>query len=441
MDPRLFPEDFLWGASTASHQVEGGTVNQWSEWELGHASELARTAAKRLSWMPSWRAFRTEAQDPENYVSGRGVDHYRRYEEDFDLLEELHLNSFRFGIEWARLQPKEDAWNLEALKHYHRYIKSLKQRNIEPMINLWHWTMPTWFTEKGGFEKKANIVYFEQFVQKVIEEFGPEIRYVSILNEPNVYTAFSYVTGEWPPQHKKPLEAFTVYRNLVRAHRRGYEIIKRVEPSVQVGIAMNMSNDQPKRSRHPLIWLSMLVAHAVSYGWNRWFLNRIKKQLDFIGINYYLTNYYQGFILHNPTTPVNDLGWYMEPEGILPVLVQTYAHYKKPIIITENGVADAKDRYRKWWMEQTLVAIQRALSQGVDVRGYMHWSLLDNFEWAYGWWPKFGLVEVDREDNMKRTIRPSAKWLANYLVKLERFQEARAKAHGRYDEGEAEPKR
>src|SRR6185437_8405693 len=196
-----------------------------------------------------------EAQDPENYVSGRGVDHYRRYEEDFDLLEELHLNSFRFGIEWARLQPKEDAWNLEALKHYHRYIKSLKQRNIEPMINLWHWTMPTWFTEKGGFEKKANIVYFEQFVQKVIEEFGPEIRYVSILNEPNVYTAFSYVTGEWPPQHKKPLEAFTVYRNLVRAHRRGYEIIKRVEPSVQVGIAMNMSNDQPKRSRHPLIWL------------------------------------------------------------------------------------------------------------------------------------------------------------------------------------------
>jgi beta-glucosidase len=232
-----------------------------------------------------------------------------------------------------------------------------------------------------------------------------------------------------------------VYRNLIRAHRRAYEIIKRIEPSVQVGIAMNMSNDQPKRSRHPLIWISTLVAHAASYGWNRWFLNRIKKQLDFIGINYYLTNYYQGFIQHNPTTPVNDLGWYMEPEGILPVLVQTYAHYKKPIIITENGVADVKDRYRKWWIEQTLVAIQRALSQGVDVRGYMHWSLLDNFEWAYGWWPKFGLVEVNREDDMERTVRPSAKWFANYLIKLERFQEAREKAHGRYDDDEAGTKR
>jgi beta-glucosidase len=436
MDPRLFPKDFLWGASTSSHQVEGGTVNQWSEWELAHASELASTAAKRLSWLPTWRTFRDEAQDPENYVSGAGVDHYRRYEEDFDLLEDLHLNSFRCGIEWARLQPKEDAWNLEALKHYHRYIRSLQKRNIEPVLNIWHWTMPTWFTEKGGFEKKANIVYFEQFVQKVAEEFGPDIRYVTILNEPNVYASFSYLLGQWPPQIKKPLLFLKVYRNLALAHRRAYDVFKRIEPSVQIGIAMNMSNDQPKRSKYPLILISTIVAHAASYGWNRWFLNRIKKQLDFIGVNYYNTNYYQGFTLQNPTTPVNDLGWYMEPEGILPVLVHTYAHYKLPIIITENGVADKNDRYRRWWIEQTLVAIQRAISQGVEIRGYLHWSLLDNFEWTYGWWPKFGLVAVDREDNMKRTIRPSAKWFANYLIKLERFQDARDKAHGRYENGE-----
>lgn len=208
MDPRLFPKDFLWGASTASHQVEGGTVNQWSEWELAHASDLARSSARRLSWLPSWRTIRVEAQNPENYVSGNGVDHFRRYDEDFDLLEDLHMNSFRFGVEWSRLQPKEGAWNLEALKHYHRYIRDLKERNIEPILNIWHWTMPTWFTEKGGFEKKANIAYFEQFVQKVIEEYGPELRYVSILNEPNVYTSFSYVTGAWPPQIKKPLLAF-----------------------------------------------------------------------------------------------------------------------------------------------------------------------------------------------------------------------------------------
>lgn len=431
MDPRLFPKDFMWGASVASHQVEGGNVNQWSEWELAQATELARTAAKRLSWMPAWRTVRADAQDPENYVSGQGVEHYRRYEEDFDLLEELHMNSFRFGIEWSRLQPKEGAWNLEALKHYHQYIRSLKKRNIEPILTIWHWTMPTWFTEKGGFEKKANIAYFEQFVRKVIEEYGPEVRYVTVLNEPNVYATFSYLTGEWPPQIKKPLLCFKVYRNLARAHRRAYAITKAIEPAIQVGIAMNMSNEQPKRSRNPL---SAIVAYAAGYGWNRWFLNRVKKQLDFIGVNYYFTNYYQGFVRHNPTTPVSDLGWYMEPEGILPVLVQTYAHYKRPIIIIENGVADMKDRYRRWWIEQTLVAIQRALSQGVEIRGYLHWSLLDNFEWAYGWWPKFGLVAVDREDNMKRTIRPSARWFANYLTKLERFQKAQAEARGRYDD-------
>lgn len=432
MDPRLFPKDFLWGASTASHQVEGGTVNQWSEWELAHATELARTAPKRMSWMPSWKTVKQQAQDPDNYVSGRGVEHYKRYEEDFDLLEDLHFNSFRFGIEWSRIEPKEGAWNAEAIKHYHRYIKSLEKRGIEPILNIWHWTMPTWFTNKGGFEKKANIVYFEEFVRKIIEEYGSRLHYIIVLNEPNVYTTYSYLTGEWPPQIKKPLLAFKVYRNLVRAHRRAYAVIKQVEPAVRVGIAMNMANNQSKRGRNPL---SPLVAHMANYGWNRWFLNRIKKQTDFIGINFYNTNYYQGFSMHNPTTPVNDLGWYMEPEGILPVLVQTYAHYKKPIIITESGVADAKDRYRRWWIEQTLVAIQRALSQGVDVRGYLHWSLLDNFEWAFGWWPKFGLVTVDREDNMRRTIRPSALWFGKYLEKLERFQKLQAKAHGRYKDG------
>lgn len=413
----------MWGASTASHQVEGGNENDWTEWELAHAKELARTAAKRLSWLPSWKTVRAEAQDPHNYVSGRGVDHYRRYEEDFDLLEDLHFNSFRFGIEWSRIEPKQGAWNLEAIKHYHRYIKSLKKRGIEPILNIWHWTMPTWFTAKGAFEKKSNLVYFDRFVQKIAEEYGSEIRYVITLNEPNVYASFSYLLGEWPPQIKKPLLMFKVYRNLARAHRKAYATFKRIEPSAQIGIALNMSNNRPKHSRNPI---SPIAAYAANYAWNRWFLNRIKKQQDFIGVNYYFTNYYHGFSQQNPTTPVDDVGMYMEPEGILPVLTQTYAHYKKPIIITENGLADANDRYRRWWIEQTMIAVQRAISQGVQVRGYLHWSLLDNFEWASGWWPKFGLVAVDRGHNMKRTPRPSARWFANYLAKLEQFQKRRS---------------
>jgi beta-glucosidase len=429
MDPSLFPKDFLWGASTASHQVEGGTVNQWSEWELANATELARQAPKRLSWMPSWKAVRAQAENPENYVSGRGVDHYRRYEEDFDLLKGLHMNSFRFGIEWSRIEPKEGVWNPKEIRHYHHYIKALKARGIEPVLNIWHWTMPTWFTNKGGFEKRANIVYFEQYVQKIAEEFGDEVHYVITLNEPNVYAAISYLAGEWPPQQKNLVKSVTVYWHLALAHRRAYAALKRTEPTLQVGVAMSMQNGQPKRSRNPF---SPMTAYAANYIQNRWFLSRIRKQQDFIGINYYATDYYNGFARQNPATPLNDLGWYMEPEGLCPLLVQTYARYKKPIIITENGLADAKDRYRRWWIEETLIAMQRALSQGVDLRGYLHWSLLDNFEWAYGWWPKFGLIAVDREHDMKRTVRPSARWFGTYLAKLQHYQAVKAKAHGRH---------
>src|SRR3990167_7518539 len=162
------------------------------------------------------------------------------------------------------------------------------------------------------------------------------------------------------------------------------------------------------------------------YFWNWWFYRRIRKQQDFVGFNYYNTDYYTGLVkLKNPTTPLNDLGKYMEPEGLYPLLLRAWARYKKPIFITENGVADARDQYRQWWLEQSIIAMERALSEGVDVRGYFHWSLLDNFEWAYGWWPKFGLVEVDRANGMKRTIRPSALWFAGKIKKLKDTDQAR----------------
>ncbi|HSW80265.1 MAG TPA: family 1 glycosylhydrolase [Candidatus Saccharimonadales bacterium] len=428
MDPNLFPKDFMWGASTSSHQVEGGTENQWTEWELANATELAKMVPKRISWLPNWKSVKPDATDPENYISGRGIEHYKRYEEDFDLLEELHLNSFRFSIEWSRINPKEGAWNLEGIKHYHHYIDSLNKRGIEPILNIWHWTMPTWFTEKGGFEKKANLVFFDQFVEKIVEEYGKDVRYILTLNEPNIYSVVSYLTSEWPPQQRSIWKCLKVYWNLMQAHKRAYDIIKRIEPAIQVGVAQNMRNEKSAGKNDPI---SPIVAYMTMYVWNRWFINRIKHKQDFIGINFYNSEYVRGFVHHNPKTPLSDVGWYMEPEGLLPVLVQTYARYKKPIMITENGLADEKDRFRKWWITQTLVAMQRAISQDVELIGYMHWSLLDNFEWSHGWWPKFGLVAVDRENDMKRTIRPSAKWFANYLKKLDRYQVVRAKAHGR----------
>ncbi len=411
-DDNIFPRDFLWGASTASHQVEGGTVNQWSVWELAHAAELARTAEQRLSHVPVWKSVKRQAATPENYVSGRGVEHYKKYKDDFNLLKKLNLNSLRFGVEWARLEPVEGTWDPAALEHYRKYIRELKAQGIEPVLNLWHWTHPVWFEEKGGFKKRSNLRYFERFVRKIAEEYGREIGYVITVNEPNVYASFGYLTGEWPPQEKNLLSCLYVYWNLAQAHKIAYKVLKRKRPTLQIGVAQQLANIQAKR---PHNWIDQAVTKWMRYAWNWWFLLRIRRYQDFLGFNYYFTDYYKAHKRANPELPLNDLGWYMEPEGLYPLLLRAWVRFKKPIIVTENGVADAEDQFRQWWLQETMLAMERAMSEGVQIKGYFHWSLLDNFEWKYGWWPKFGLVKVDREHGMRRSLRPSAVWWANWL--------------------------
>lgn len=207
-----------------------------------------------------------------------------------------------------------------------------------------------------------------------------------------------------------------VYWNLVRAHKSSTKILKKHNPRILVGIAAQLANIQAKRPHNLFDGMSTKI---MRYFWDWWFLRRIRRYQDFIGINYYFTDYYTGlFKRQNPKIPLNDLGWYMEPEGLYPLLLRTWARYKKPIIVTENGVADSRDEYRRWWIEETILAMQRAMSEGVKVKGYFHWSLLDNFEWDKGWWPKFGLVEVDRARGMKRTVRPSATWFAQKIGQL-----------------------
>ena len=423
----VFPKDFMWGGSTASHQVEGNTYNQWTVWELQHAKELASSAEKRLNWLPEWEKFKKEAETPENYLSGVGVRHYELFKHDFDILQKLNLNAFRFGIEWSRIEPEEGAWSLDAIIHYREYIEELLSRGIVPVLNLWHWTMPVWFTDKGGFEKRSNIYYFERFVRKVCEELPiKKLKYIITLNEPNVYASFGYATGEWPPNKKQWFSFLKVYYHLTIAHKRAYKVLKSHKKSLQVGVASQLANIQPKRPHH---WLDIIATKWMRYFWNWWFLNRINRYQDYVGFNYYFTDYYsfgqykgrKNHLFHrdNPGLPKNDLGWYMEPEGVYPLLVRVYAHYKKPVIIAENGVADVDDKHRQWWIEETIIAMERALSEGIELKGYFHWSLLDNFEWAYGWWPKFGLVAVDRE-TMKRTVRPSAKYLASRISEIRR---------------------
>lgn len=412
----IFPKHFFWGTSTSAHQVEGGNHNQWTVWELENASRLAQTAHLRLSWLPSWETIKDQAEEPSNYISGEGVAHNKLYKEDFDLLKELNMNAFRFSVEWSRLEPEEGKWDESVIEYYKGYIHELRKRKIEPFLNLWHWTLPVWFAEKGGFEKKENIKYFDRFVSKVAKELMGEVEYVFTLNEPSNFASFGYLLGEWPPQQKNLYKFAKVYWNLAKTHNRAYKIIKKQKPSAQVGVAAILANIQAK---HPHNFFDQMSTKIMRYAWNWWFLNRIKRNMDFIGMNYYFSDYYTGLgKRENPKVPVSDLGWYAEPEGLYPIMLRTWSRFKKPIFISESGIADQDDQQRTWWIEENIVAMERALSEGVDLRGYFYWSLLDNFEWSYGWWPKFGLVEVDRENGMKRKIRPSAKWFRDWLEKL-----------------------
>ncbi len=412
-----FPKHFFWGASTAAHQVEGGNHNQWTVWELARAKESAQTAHRHLGTLHNWDEIKGRAEEPDNYVSGDGVEHYKRYKEDFDLVQSMNLNSFRFGIEWSRLEPEEGVWDQDALTHYKRYIAELRRRKIEPFLNIWHWTVPVWFAEKGGFEKRENLEYFYRFVGMISNELIDDVEYVITLNEPNVDASFAYLLGLHPPAKRNLLTYCKVYYNLARAHKGAYDILKRKKPTLHIGIAMQLANIQAKRPHNEL---DQMTTRVMRYVWNWWFLRRIRKKQDFIGINYYFSDYYKGFgVKKNPTIPVNDMGWYMEPEGIYPLILRAWSRFKKPIFITENGLADAHDQHRQWWIEETIIAMERAISEGVDLRGYFHWSLLDNFEWQDGWWPKFGLVHVDRERGMKRTPRPSALWFGKLLADIQ----------------------
>jgi len=213
-----FPKRFLWGAATSAHQVEGNTHNQWTGWELENAKALATAAEYHYSELESWERVEKQAKTPANYVSGDAADHYRLYEEDFDLLTKMNMNAFRFSIEWSRIEPLEGAWNVEAIEHYKSYIAALKKRGIEPLVTLFHYTLPVWFAAKGGFEYKANVKYFTRFAEKIVSELGPDIRLICTMNEPDVYANESYLFGHWPPNMTSKVKVWRVQNNLAYAH-------------------------------------------------------------------------------------------------------------------------------------------------------------------------------------------------------------------------------
>ncbi len=385
-----FPKNFYWGSATSNYQVEGGNHNDWSEWEKENAERLAKETEKKFGHLQNWSEIKKQAQNPQNYISGRACDHYNRYEEDFDIAKSLEHSAHRFSIEWSRIEPEEGKFNEREIEHYRKVIKALRGRGIEPFITLWHWPIPIWLRDKGGWENKKVIDYFSRYAEKIVSSLKDDVKFWITINEPEIYANNSYLKGVWPPQEKSLFSYLRVVKNLIKVHRKVYRIIKTINPNSQLGIAKNN------------IYFEGWQLFLINWWWNFYFLNQIKNYQDFIGLNYY---FHRRF-LKNKNEIISDLGWEIYPEGIYYVL-KDLKRYNKPIYITENGVADAKDKKREKFIKEHLRYVYKAIQEGVDVRGYFYWSLLDNFECDKGFWPRFGLVEVDYKTG-ERKIRPSA---------------------------------
>ena len=372
-----FPKDFLWGSSVSSYQVEGGNVAcDWSE------KFPARTAC--------------------NY--------YLNYEHYFDLAKELNQNAHRFSLSWSRIQPEEGKFDRKQIEHYRKMILALRERGISPMVTIWHWTLPVWMAEKGGWQNSKFSEYFEQYTRFVVEELDDVVDLWLTTNEPMIYTSLAYILGKFPPQKNNLLVVPKIFYNFIETHKKAYKAIHDINKNAKVGIAQNLSfvDVYDKNSV-----LNKAVANAFNFFRNRLFLELTKNYQDFLGINYYFHDKikfdpfsFSPLKIKNDDKEVSDLGWEIYPEGLYYVL-RDLKKYNLPIYITENGLADKEDKKRAKFIIEHLQQIHRAIGDGVDVRGYLHWSLIDNFEWRDGYGPRFGLVEMDYKD-MSTKIRPSA---------------------------------
>lgn len=408
-----FPDGFLWGAGTSSHQVEGGVENDWAEWEKGNSERKTGEASKK-DWPDYILRNYPNPLQKANYISGRACDHYNRYREDFDLAKSLGHNAHKFSIEWSRIEPEEGKFIEQELDHYASVIQELKEKGIEPIVVLWHWGNPKWIGETGAWENKKTVDCYLRYVKKFISHpgIGDSINFFMPLNEFQAYIGYSYLGGILPPQKKNPLAAGRVLKNLIEAQKKAYNLIHdELGDRVRVGASHHATHHAPYNQKNFLnVWLVKLLDYIKK---DR-IINKIGKCQDFIGLQVYrhervrfgLGGRYLIAKIDNEITKLSDMGWDIYPEGIY----HTLKYLKKfdlPIYITENGVADARDILRADYIKSFLRWTHKAIGEGVDVRGYIHWSLMDNLELAEGFWPRFGLVEMDYK-TLERKIRPSA---------------------------------
>ena len=422
------PKGFFIGAATAAHQVEGNNIHSdyWAQELLPH----------------------TSFTEP----SGLTCDHYNRYEEDIRLLAEAGLNAYRFSIEWARIEPEEGQFDEREIEHYRAVIACCKQNGVEPIVTLMHFTSPVWLIRQGGWEAESTVEYFRRYAAYVTEKLGAELRYICTINEANMGLQLAAIakrfqlmaqqaaakaksaegTVQVGMNFEKMMEnmKFAAMENaqifgtpqpqifvssrtpegdalVFRAHREAKEAIKALYPDMQVGITLSM---------HDLQALPGGEKFAED-AWDEEFRHYLPyiRDDDFLGVQNYTRTQYgpQGQLPCPEGAELSQMDYEFYPEALEQVIRRVHEDFKGNLIVTENGVAVSDDSRRVEFIRRALQGVENCLRDGIPVKGYCHWSLMDNFEWQKGYSMTFGLIAVDRE-TQKRTPKPSLAFLGSF---------------------------
>jgi len=439
MTDTIFPEGFLWGAATSAYQIEG--------------SPLADGAGPSI-----WHAFaHTPGRIADGETGDTACDHYRRYRDDVALMAELGLTAYRFSINWGRVFPDGTGRpNPRGLDFYHRLVDALHARGIAPMATLYHWDLPLTLQQHGGWLNRDSAGWFGDYAQAVYRALDDRVHLWATLNEPWVVAVGGHLNGDLAPGHRSPAEAALVGHNLLRAHATAVQAY-RAEGRHRVGLVVNL---EPQHSATDTESDQVAAARRDAFI-NRWFLDPvllgrypraliegfgpawpafpgedlrlIREPLDFFGINYYSRSVVRHAEADIPARaervrqdgrPHTAMDWEVYPQGLTETLVRLKEDYgNPPLYVTENGAAfpdpepregSVADPNRVAYLRAHLEAVRDALGQGVDLRGYFAWSLLDNFEWAYGFTKRFGLVHVDYV-TQARTPKASARFYTEVI--------------------------
>ena len=399
----------LLGVATAATQIEGGCdTTNWADW----------------------------AKTPGHIADGttpvRATGHWERWREDTELMASLGIQTYRFGVEWARLEPQPGVFSDEAFAHYRDEITLLRDKGIRPLLTLHHFNNPRWFESMGAFEHPDCVPIFLRFVERVVTELGDLVEDWCTINEPNVYATFGYLYGVFPPGAKSLPRTLRVMTNLAHAHITAYELIHalRAGKPTRVTFAVHLRVFDPANPANPVhralaraqeFLFQEAVTEAMCTGRFRMPLRRPAgiregRYYDALGINYYSRSWVSKIgDAARPGAELNDLGWEIYPEGLERVARWAHDRWPAPIWVTENGTADNTERFRTQFLHDHLEIVAAARSTGLPFERFYHWCFVDNWEWAEGEVPRFGIVALDYA-TQERTVKPSGRFYADVIA-------------------------